>query len=356
VTAPILPEPPRVTRLDPEQITPTLTQALRAGAVLAPAEVAVLALVGPGAVSCFQGLLTNDVEKAGDGAFVYGALLTPKGMIVVDGWAARQGAEVAFTVPAVGRERTAGIFQKSVPPRLAHLQDRTADTVVLRLGGMRALAIAEAARLPLPSAPGRVVRAALGAPPGPEAIADIARASEGAPFVLQLAAPPPLAERLRARLVSAGAEWAEPAGLEFTRILAGWPGLASEVDEKTIPQEVRFDVIGGVSYTKGCYTGQETVSRLHFRGHPNRQLRGLAFEQPPAEGGALPVVHAEREVGRVTSVTWLPEGAIGGPAVGRWIGLGVIRREVEPGTLVRAAGVEARVTDLPFTLPRIEPA
>ena len=142
MTAPILPEPPRVTRLDPEQITPTLTQALRAGAVLAPAEVAVLALVGPGAVSCFQGLLTNDVEKAGDGAFVYGALLTPKGMIVVDGWAARQGAEVAFTVPAVGRERTAGIFQKSVPPRLAHLQDRTADTVVLRLGGMRALAIA----------------------------------------------------------------------------------------------------------------------------------------------------------------------------------------------------------------------
>ena len=58
----------------------------------------------------------------------------------------------------------------------------------------------------------------------------------------------------------------------------------------------------------------------------------------------------------MTSVTWLPEGAVGGPVVGRWIGLGVIRREVEPGTLVRAAGVEARVVDLPFTLPRIEPA
>ena len=358
MTAPLPPDLPRVTRLPPEQITPALTQALRAGAVLAPAEVAVLALVGPGAVSCFQGLLTNDVEKAGDGAFVYGALLTPKGMIVVDGWAARQGAEVAFTVPAVGRERTVAIFQKSVPPRLARLEDRTADTVVMRLGGTRALVIAEAARLPLPSAPGRVVRAPLSPPllPGPEPVADIARASEGAPFVLQLAAPTLLADRLRERLVSAGAEWTGPSGLEFTRILTGWPGLGSEVDEKTIPQEVRFDAIGGVSYTKGCYTGQETVSRLHFRGHPNRQLRGLAFEQPPARGDVLPVVHAEREVGRVTSVTWLPEGAVGGPVAGRWIGLGVIRREVEPGTLVRAAGVEARVVDLPFTLPRIEPA
>jgi len=354
VSVPILPDSPRVTRLEPGQITPALTQALRAGALLAPAPVAVLALVGPGAVSCFQGLLTNDVEKAGDGAFVYGAFLTPKGMIVVDGWAARQGAEVAFTVPAIGRERTGGIFQKSVPPRLAHVQDRTTEVVVLRLAGTRALAIAEAARLPLPSAPGRVVRAALGS--GADAVADIARASEGAPFVLQLAASPTHAERLRERLVSAGAEWAGPAGLEFTRILAGWPGLASEVDEKTIPQEVRFDVIGGVSYTKGCYPGQETVSRLHFRGHANRHLRGLAFEQPPAEGDPLLVVHAERDVGRVTSVTWLPEGAVGGPAVGRWIGLAVIRHHVEPGTLVRAADVEARVTDLPFTLPRIEPA
>jgi folate-binding protein YgfZ len=360
VTLPILPGAPRVTRLEPEVITPALTQALRAGAVLAAADVGVLALVGQGAVSCFQGLLTNDVEKAGDGAFVYGALLTPKGMIVVDGWAARQGNEVSFTVPAAGRERAAGIFQKSVPPRLARLEDRTADTVVLRLAGTRSLAIAEAARLPLPPAPGRVVRAVVG--PDGDAAAMVARASEVAPFVLQVAAPAAIAGRLRDRLLAAGAEWAEPAALDFTRILAGWPGLESEVDEKTIPQEVRFDEIGGVSYTKGCYTGQETVSRLHFRGHANRQLRGLAFDAAPGRGDGLPVLVAERDVGRVSSVTWLPEGAAGGLAGGggggggRWIGLGVIRHEVEPGTLVRAAGVEARITDLPFALPLIEPA
>jgi tRNA-modifying protein YgfZ len=350
VTPPILPGPPRVMRVDQSQATPALAQALRAGAVLAPADAAVLALVGDGAVACLQGLLTNDIEKAGDGGFVYGALLTPKGMVVVDGWTARLGNEATFTVPAAGRERAAAIFAKAVPPRLARLRDERDDTVVLRLAGARALAIAEAARLPLPAAPGHTLRA--------QAIGDIARATEEAPFVLQVSAPPAAADEARRRLVAAGAVWAEPAALEFTRILAGWPGLESEVDEKTIPQEVRFDEIGGVSYTKGCYTGQETVSRLHFRGHANRQLRGLAFDgaPPPTAPDPLPVMLAEREVGRVSSLSWLPEGTAAGPSVGRWIGLGVIRHEVEVGALVLAGGVEARVTGLPFALPRIEPA
>ena len=98
------PAPPL--RLGPEDVSRDAFAALRDGAVVATPPVGVLDLVGPGAVACFQGLLTNDIEKAGDGAFVYGALLTPKGMIVTDGWAARQGARVTFTVH---RSRTSSI-------------------------------------------------------------------------------------------------------------------------------------------------------------------------------------------------------------------------------------------------------
>ena len=58
--------------------------------------------------------------------------------------------------------------------------------------------------------------------------------------------------------------------------------LGHEIVEKTLVQEVRYDEIGGVSYTKGCYTGQETVARLHFRGHTNRELRGLRWMSAPA--------------------------------------------------------------------------
>src|SRR2546425_327028 len=249
------PPPPPITRLEPDRVRAETFTALRAGAVLARAEAGVVSLVGPGAVTCLQGLLTSDVEKPGDGAFVYGALLTPKGMIVVDGWAARRGAAV------------------------------------------------------------------------------------------------------RAKLAAAGAADTDPTGLELARILAGWPGLASEVDEKTIPQEVRYDEIGGVSYTKGCYTGQETVSRLHFRGHTNRYLRGLMFDAGPAATpapGWTTVTHLDRDVGRVTSLAWVPEAGVAGG--GLWIGLALVRREVLPGTAVRAAGRDAHVVELPFALPVNEPA
>jgi folate-binding protein YgfZ len=186
---------------------------------------------------------------------------------------------------------------------------------------------------------------------------EVARASDLAPFVFQVTAPADKVGALQRRLVDAGAHAATPDALELARILAGWPRLASEVDEKTIPQEVRFDEIGGVSYTKGCYTGQETVSRLHFRGHPNRHLRGLLFEtDPPATpaSGWSAVTHEERDVGRVTSIAWLPDG--GGSVLGRWIGLAIVRREVPLGATVRAAGREARVVGLPFDAPRVAPA
>src|SRR5256886_16277681 len=122
-------------------------------------------------------------------------------------------------------------------------------------------------------------------------------------------------------------------------------------------QEVRYDELGGVSYTKGCYTGQETVSRLHFRGHTNRYLRGLLFDaEPPATpaDGWSSVTHLDRDVGRVTSLAWVPESGVAGG--GRWIGLALIRRDVGSGVMVRAAGRDARVVDLPFATPFVGPA
>ena len=351
MTAPLLPGPATVVRLPSGPWTAPVTQALRAGALVAAAEVGVLELHGPGAVTCLQGLLTNDLEQPGDGAFVYGALLTPKGMLVVDGWAARTGTTVRFTVPAPGRARAAAIFTRSVPPRLARCTDKTAETTVLRLAGAHALAIAEAARLPAPAAPGRVIVAEIDGTP-----CEISRAGENGPFVLQIAVAPGEAARIVSRLVSAGALASDSSALELARIVCGWPGLTAEVDERTLPQEVRFDVIGGVSYTKGCYTGQETVSRLHFRGHTNRELVGIEFDAEPVPGESLPIVLEERDVGRVSSVAWLPEGGASAALSGRWIGLGLVRREAEVGARVRAGGVGAHIVKLPFVLPRWEPA
>jgi tRNA-modifying protein YgfZ len=342
-------ETPSLARVEPGDVSAAVLTALDTGAVVCRAETGVVELTGPGAVTCMQGLLTNDVELPGDGAFLYGALLTPKGMIVVDGWAARLGTTVSYTVPADGRERALAIFTRSVPPRLARLTDRSTDIVTYRVAGARALAVAAAAGLTVPTAPGRAVR-------GPEGV-ETGRATEGAPFVLQVTAPAEAAVLLAARLEAAGAVAAGSAALELVRVLSGWPRLGAEIDDKTIPQEVRFDEIDGVSYTKGCYTGQETVARLHFRGHSNRQLRGLLFDpEPPVApaAGWSVVTHLDREVGRVTSLGFVPDAGL--PGAGRWIGLAVIRREVTPGAMVRAAGRDARVVDLPFAFPTAAPA
>jgi glycine cleavage system aminomethyltransferase T len=89
----------------------------------------------------------------------------------------------------------------------------------------------------------------------------------------------------------------------------------------------------------------------------NRQVRGLLFDPDPpaapADGWSV-VTHVDRDVGRVTSLAFVPETGVAG--AGHWIGLALIRREVESGSVVRAAGRDARVVDLPFAFPIAAPA
>jgi folate-binding Fe-S cluster repair protein YgfZ len=95
-----------------------------------------------------------------------------------------------------------------------------------------------------------------------------------------------------------------------------------------------------VSFTKGCYVGQETVARLYYKGKPNRHLRGLRLSEPAAAGDELRL--GDRPVGRLTSVRVSPRL---GP-----IALALVRREAEPGAVVSVGdlGVSAEVLELPF--------
>jgi folate-binding protein YgfZ len=125
---------------------------------------------------------------------------------------------------------------------------------------------------------------------------------------------------------------ARPGGLlawEIARIEAGRPEWGLDMDDNTIPQEANFDELEAISYTKGCYVGQEVVARLHFRGHVNKHLRGLLFGQAePPPPGALLFDQSEKQVGDVRSSALSPRrGAVA---------LAMVRREVQPGALLRA--------------------
>jgi tRNA-modifying protein YgfZ len=126
---------------------------------------------------------------------------------------------------------------------------------------------------------------------------------------------------------------------ECLRIESGRPRLGFDMDDTTIPQEAGIND-RAVNFEKGCYVGQETVARLHYKGKPNRHLRGLRLSAPAERGDAL--LLGEREVGRLGSTCV-------SPAIGP-IGLALVRREAAPGdTLAVADGdTTAEVVELPF--------
>lgn len=312
---------------------------IRHGATVGVTQPTVVRVTGNGALACLQGLLTNDLEKPGNDSLVYGALLTPKGMIVVDAWVLRQGDTVTLIMPRSGHAAAIEIFTRTLPPRLARATDLTGQAAVAWLIGGHGFQVLAKSGVPLPDAAGRV--RTTGGDLSPVAVA---LAPEDAPFVAVAVGLGPALEQLVGRLEGAGAVRGEEDDLHVCRILAGWPLLGAEIDERTLPQEVRYDSIGGVSYTKGCYTGQETVARVHFRGHTNRELRGLRWNDPaPLEDRT--VRRGEKELGTVRSTLALDD---------RLLGLAMLRREVEVGDTLAAGGREARVTALPFEADEVD--
>ncbi|HEX2451642.1 MAG TPA: hypothetical protein VHJ69_10895 [Gemmatimonadales bacterium] len=320
---------------------PDRLERLRHGAAVVRGEPAVFWVEGPGALTCLQGLLTNDLVKPGERSLVYGAVLTPKGMIVVDHWVLRLPERFALVGPLRGRDATRELLARNLPPRLAKVSDATGEVeAAWVIGGQAFATLARSNLKPLPEAAGRVSTLETGV--GRLAVG---LAPEGAPFATLALGPPPAVAHFVAAMTDAGASAGTAEDLDAARIVAGWPALGAEIDERTLPQEVRYDEIGGVSYTKGCYVGQETVARLHFRGHANRHLRGLVWRSA-APLADQRITAGEREVGSVRSTLALDD---------RRVGLGLIRREIDPGTEVVAGGQTATVLALPFAPDDLAP-
>lgn len=146
-------------------------------------------------------------------------------------------------------------------------------------------------------------------------------------------------ELVRKAMEATGAVGVSEAAAEILRVEHGRPRYGIDLDETTIPQEAGLNE-RAVSFTKGCYVGQETVARLYYRGKPNRHLRGLRLSEPVESGAELRL--GERPIGHLGSSVASP---VHGP-----IGLALVRREAELGDTVAidGGGASAVVSELPF--------
>lgn len=267
-----------------------------------------------------QGQLTNEIETLEPGAGCYAALLDRKGKMRADMRLLRLAADRISLETDVGAAEevfrhlnTYRVGRDAEPVRLDELTvlsligPRTPEL----LGGVPLGAEDSHRPLRLAETDVRAVTTLEGA--------DLILAADRLPAVL-------------AELTAAGAELVAETAAEVLRVEAGRPRFGIDMGNETIPQEAGLNE-RAVSFEKGCYIGQETVARLHYRGKPNRHLRRLRSERALAAGDAVAL--DGKELGRVGT-------AVLSPARGP-LALAILRREAEPEAEVEVAGERAVV-------------
>ena len=312
-------------------------------------------LWGKDPVKMLHGLVTNDLLKAPEGQGVYAAMLTPKGRTIAElrAFARRRpdGPEVLVEIPREALEATRDHLKKFVPPMFAKWAE--ASDAVGQLGAFGPRSRELVGRVLGVDVPALAEDAFVEAEFEGESVVAAATRYVGGEEGFDLFAPAAVLPALWTALLETGADaGARPVGLgaiETLRIEAGRPRYGADLTEEVIPTEA-FEETGqmerAVSFTKGCYTGQEVIIRIAHRGHVNKHLRGLLLGDAPAPALGSPIVNPEngREAGRVTSAAF-------SPLLSQTVALGYVRREIEPGASVRvgsADGPAATVAKLPF--------
>jgi folate-binding protein YgfZ len=269
-----------------------------------------LLIRGSDAEEFLQGQLTNDIEALEPDRGCYSALLDRKGHMQADMRVlALANGEFWLDSEAVGAvERHLRMYSIG---REVEIEDVGDDRAVLSVIGPGAVEVSGSGPLSPEHAQRRYER---------EGVEILAVATDlGVDLIVRSSH----ADAVRGLLAATDAvEVTEPAA-EILRVESGRPRFGREMTTATIPQEAGI-AERAVSFTKGCYIGQETVARLHYRGKPNRHLRGLRLDAPVNDGDEIRL--GDREVGRVGT-------AVISPAHGP-IALAVIRREAEPGARV----------------------
>lgn len=313
----------------------------RAVGVIDRGDLGVLEVTGRDRASFLHAMLSNDVKSLGPGGGRRAALLDVHGKVQVLLLVLAFEERLLVLTPPGMAAPTFEILDRYLFSEKAYFKDVSADVAALTLAGPEAPSLA--ARLAGAAVSEGAWSHAAGTIDGAAVTVVRGDGETGEAEVWLIGAAGDGGRWWRA-VMAAGARPVGRAAEESLRLEAGTPRYGRDVDGTVLLPEIPLADL--VSYSKGCYIGQEVVVRIRDRGHVNRHLRGLIVDGAVVPAAGARVSHGDAEVGRVTSATW----SFG---LGRPIALAFVRRQqAEPGTRVRVdagdEGVEATISALPF--------
>lgn len=321
-------------------------RAVRTGAGLIDrSDRAHLTASGADAKAFLHRMVSNDVSSLQPGQGCYATLLNPQGQMLADLYVLAMEDHLLLETDVSTKERVRETLEKFIIADDVTVEDRSEQLAALSVQGPAAgklLAAAGAAVLPGKELNHTWVKLA----DTPVLVVQLSETGEeGYRLVFVVEYAQNLWEALVAQQKAVPWKPVGHAALNVLRTEAGIPWYGVDMDERTLPPEAGLEA-RAISYTKGCYVGQEIIERIRSRGHVNRRLAGFELGGEPLSASGTTLLSDGKEVGSITT-------AVFSPTLGRAIALGYVRREhLEPGTrLSLSSGQTAVIAELPFYRP-----
>jgi len=272
-------------------------------------------VTGSEATQFLNGLITNDIKNATEDSWLPAVFPTVQGRLLGAVRIARQDSGFLIDTETASHEVVLKTISRFTLAGDFHVSDVSTEIALLTVQGKRAPDV-------IKDIDAKIIRATHTGEDGFDLLIEASNVSS----VIE-------------KIIAAGAQPVSPEVAEILRIEAGIPRHGQDMDESNVVLEANLD--DAISYTKGCYLGQEIIIRIKHRGHVAKKLTGLKFDKP-VESGATITADDGKEIGRVTSATYSPK--LESP-----IALGYVRYEyLNPGTPVKAGDISGTVAELPF--------
>jgi folate-binding protein YgfZ len=294
-----------------------------------------VALTGKDRVRWLNGMVSNKIRDLDAGQGVYAFVLNPQGHILGDLYVYNTGESLLVDTEQAQLEKLLAIFKRYII--MDDVRVENVPQKLMGIAGPKSRAIAQAAEIDLAEL-GPLQFVSL---PWHGSRLTVARGDNAAVTSYEFWPTPAQYGELWEGLLKAGAAHVSDEALDLLRVASGAPRYGQDIRERDLPQET--DQQRALSFTKGCYIGQEIVERIRSRGAVRRKFTGFLVEDPALSVGTKIQVEG-KDAGEITSVASLPleTGEL-------TVALGYLRREAEtPGKQIDAGGSKLTISKVPF--------